>query len=76
MLVSSTYPAWIDDNSAISDPLGHGKRAVNFLHRLRHPAAVNDNRAQNAEIENKHPRAFQLAPFQERIVQRIYGPRH
>ncbi|KAA8606025.1 terminase [Salipiger aestuarii] len=69
MSAASTYPAWIDDGSPIPDPLGYGKRAVTFLKRLRHPAAVNDNTAH-------HPRAFQLAPFQERIVRRIYGPRH
>lgn len=66
---ASTYPAWVDDGSPIPDPLGHGERAVTFLKRLRHPAAANNNTA-------RHTRAFQLAPFQERIVRRIYGPRH
>lgn len=56
--------------------MGYGERAVTFLRRLRHPAAVNDNRAPKAANANRHPRAFQLAPFQERIVRRIYGPRH
>lgn len=76
IIEASTYPAWIDDNSAIPDPLGYGERAVEFLRRLRHPAAVNENRAPKAANANRHPQAFQLAPFQERIVRRIYGPRH
>ncbi|MCA0996310.1 terminase large subunit [Alloyangia pacifica] len=64
MTKKSTYPAWVFDNSAISDPLGHGERAVQFLRRLRHPASTATKRA------------FQLAPWQERIVRRIYGPRN
>ncbi|WP_424976809.1 terminase large subunit [Leisingera sp. S232] len=76
MSTASTYPAWLDDGSTIPDPLGHGERAVRFLRLLRHPAALNTNRAPNAANVNRHPRAFQLAPFQERIVRRIYGPRH
>ncbi|WP_245845198.1 terminase large subunit domain-containing protein [Pseudothioclava arenosa] len=52
------------DNSPIPDPLGHGERAVQFLRRLRHPASTAPKRA------------FQLAPWQERIVRRIYGPRN
>jgi phage terminase large subunit-like protein len=57
-------PAWIFDGSEIDDPLGHGERAVEFLRRLRHPKS------------NLPKRAFQLDPWQERIVRRIYGPRH
>lgn len=61
---SDTYPAWIYDDSPIDDPLGYGERAVEFLRRLRHP-------------QSRLPkRAFQLDPWQERIVRRIYGPRH
>ncbi|WP_347920282.1 terminase TerL endonuclease subunit [Paracoccus marcusii] len=71
----STYPSWIFDGSEIPDPLGHGQRAVSFLRRLRHPAAANANHAPAANV-NAHPRAFQLTPWQERIVRRIYGPRH
>ncbi|AJE47189.1 Phage terminase-like protein [Celeribacter indicus] len=41
--------------------MGFGERAVTFLRMLRHP---------------KSGRAFQLDPWQERIVRRIYGPRH
>jgi phage terminase large subunit-like protein len=58
------FPAWIYDNSPIADPLGHGERAVTFLKRLRHP---------NSDAPGS---AFQLAPWQERIVRRIYAPRH
>ncbi|THF93405.1 MAG: terminase large subunit, partial [Sulfitobacter sp. SK025] len=60
----STYPAWVHDTSPIPDPLGHGERAVQFLRALRHPAS------------DAPGRAFQLAPWQERIIRRIYGPRH
>ncbi|MBS0535375.1 MAG: terminase large subunit [Proteobacteria bacterium] len=55
---------WIFDNSEIPDPFGYGERAVEFLRRLKHPK----NPARG------HP--FQLDPWQERIVRRIYGPRH
>ena len=61
---NKTYPAWVFDGSAIPDPLGHGERAVEFLRRLRHPASTAPGRA------------FQLTPWQERIVRRIYGPRN
>lgn len=57
----STYPGWIYDGSPIEDPLGHGERAVKFLRLLKHP---------------KSGLPFQLDPWQERIVRRIYGPRH
>ena len=60
----STYPAWCFDDSPIDDPLGYGERAVQFLRRLKHP---------NSSASG---RKFQLAPWQERIVRRIYGPRH
>lgn len=64
MSVASTYPHWIFDGSQIPDPLGHGDRAVAFLKKLRHPAST----------APKH--GFQLYPFQERLIRRIYGPRH
>ncbi|PYF06731.1 phage terminase [Rhodobacter viridis] len=63
MTSQSTYPTWVFDGSPIDDPLGAGERAVQFLRRLRHPASTAPKRA------------FQLAPWQERIVRRIYGPR-
>ena len=60
----SAYPHWIYDASPIADDLGHGERSVEFLRRLKHPNSTAPNQA------------FQLHPFQERIVRRIYGPRH
>lgn len=57
-------PLWIDDGSEIPDPLGHGQRAVDWLKRLKHPK----NPAPG------HP--FQLDPWQERTIRKIYGPRH
>lgn len=62
--IRSTYPEWVYDGSEIPDPLGHGERAVRFLRALRHPKSTLPNRA------------FQLDPWQERVVRRIYGPRH
>lgn len=63
-MTATAFPDWIYDGSTIPDPLGYGERAVQFLRRLRHPNSLAPNRA------------MQLAPWQERIVQRIYGPRH
>lgn len=60
---SDTYPHWLFDGSPIDDPLGYGERAVTFLRRLKHPKSTLPKRA------------FQLDPWQERIVRRIYGPR-
>jgi len=57
-------PSWIEDGSEIPDPMGYGERAVAWLKRLKHP--------KNPALG--HP--FQLDPWQERIVRRIYGPRH
>src|SRR5690606_23118216 len=51
------------DGSEIPDPFGFGERAVRFLRALRHPKS------------HLPGRAFQLDPWQERIVRRIYGPR-
>lgn len=60
----STFPAWIYENSPIDDPFGYGERAVQTLRSLRHP-------------KSKLPgRAFQLDPWMERVIRRIYGPRH
>lgn len=59
-----TYPAWVQDDSPIPDPFGYGQRAVDFLRLLRHPKST---------LPKKQ---FQLAPFQERIVKKIYGPRN
>ncbi len=63
-MTASTYPEWIYDGSEIADPFGYGERAVTFLRRLKHP-------------KSRAPaRAFQLDPWQERIVRRVYAPRH
>lgn len=63
-MTRSPYPDWLFDNSPIDDPMGFGERAVTFLRRLRHPKST----------ALRH--AFQLDPWQERLVRRIYGPRH
>jgi phage terminase large subunit-like protein len=47
----------------VPDPLGYGQRAVDFLRGLKHPKS---STAGNA---------FQLDPWQEKIVRQIYGPR-
>lgn len=64
MTTRSTYPDWIYDGSDIPDPFGYGDRAVRFLRALKHPKSTAPGRA------------FQLDEWQERIVRRIYGPRH
>lgn len=56
--------SWIFDDSPIDDPFGYGERAVQFLRLLRHPKSTLPDQA------------FDLSPWQERIVRRIYGPRH
>lgn len=60
----STYPDWLFDDTPIDDPFGYGERAVRFLRALKHPKST------------ALKRAFQLDPWQERMVRRIYGPRH
>lgn len=54
-----SYPIWVFDKSPIPDPYGYGERAVKFIRALKHP---------------KTGKPFQLDPWQERIVRRIYGP--
>lgn len=57
-------PSWISDGSPIDDPFGYGERAVTWLRRLKHP-------------KNPAPgNPFQLDEWQERIIRKIYGPRH
>lgn len=56
-------PDWIDHPELIPDPFGHGARAVRFLRKLRHP-------------KSRLPgQPFQLDPWQEAVIRRIYGPR-
>ncbi len=57
-------PSWINDGSEIEDTFGDGERAVQWLRRLKHPK----NPARG------HP--FQLDEWQERIIRKLYGPRH
>ena len=64
MKVMMTYPSWIDDDSQIEDTFGDGERAIRFLRNLRHPKSAAPGRA------------FQLDRWMERIIRRIYGPRH
>ncbi|WP_275788566.1 terminase large subunit [Pararhizobium gei] len=56
--------SWIFDDTPIDDPFGYGERAVQFLRLLKHPKSTLPNLA------------FDLSPWQERIVRAIYGPRH
>lgn len=54
----------IFDDEEIPDPFGYGERAVRFLRALRHPKSTLPGLS------------FDLSPWQERIVRKIYGPRH
>jgi phage terminase large subunit-like protein len=60
--MTTIHPRWVSDNSPIADPHGRGGRAARFFRALRHPKSTAPKRA------------FELAPFWERIVRRIYGP--
>ncbi len=62
--MTTTRPSWAFDDSPIDDPLGYGERAVRFFDALRHPLSMDPERR------------FGLHPFWERVVRRIYGPRH
>lgn len=59
-MIKARRPAWLFDNSDIADPFGYGERAVDFLKRLHHPKSETGK--------------FDLPPFWERAVKRIYGP--
>lgn len=61
---ASTFPHWINETDPIADPTGKGDRAVRFLRALRHPNSTESGGS------------FQLYPWQERLVRRIYSPRH
>lgn len=58
---TSSYPAWLFDDSKIPDPHGRGERAVRFIRALRHPKSGDPGRQ------------FQLDRWQERIVRKVYG---
>ncbi|RLL73842.1 terminase large subunit [Ochrobactrum soli] len=59
-MIKARRPAWLFDDSDIPDPFGYGERAVDFLKRLHHPKSETGK--------------FDLPPFWERAVKRIYGP--
>lgn len=59
-----SHPEWVFDDSPIADPFGYGQRAIDFLGLLRHPKS------------RLTGQAFEILPWQERIVRRIYGPCH
>ncbi|KGJ13594.1 terminase large subunit [Paracoccus sanguinis] len=75
-MAASTFPSWITSGDPIPDPSGKGERAVKFLRSLRHPNADNRNSAPITANSNGHPRAFQLFDWQERLVRKVYSPRH
>lgn len=53
--------AWIFDDTPLPDPHGKGEAAVKFIKALKHP-------------KSKLPgNAFDLSPWQERIVRRVFG---
>jgi phage terminase large subunit-like protein len=60
--MTTIHPRWVSDSSPIADTHGRGERAARFFRALRHPKSTAPKRA------------FELAPFWERIVRRIYGP--
>ncbi len=57
-------PCSTSDFAHIPDPFGYGERAVRFLRNLRHPKSMLPGKP------------FQLDPWQEEIVRKIYGPRY
>ncbi len=59
-----TYPHWLFDDSPIDDPLGYGERAVMFARSLRHPKSTLPGGA------------FQLDPWMERLLRKLYGARN
>lgn len=59
--MTTSSPTWVFDGSPLPDPLGYGERAVRFLKKLKHPKS----RALG--------RPFEVWPFMERIVRRVYG---
>lgn len=56
-------PTWVFNKTRIPDPKGHAAKMLRFADLLCHP---------KSEAEDQ--RLF-LAPWQRRIIQRIYGPR-
>lgn len=54
-------PDWLKGNDPLPDPHGRGERAVQFLTRLKLHEGKYDGQP------------FELAPWQERLVRRVYG---
>ena len=62
--ISKAYPSWLFDGSPIEDTAGDADRAIKFIASLRHPGSTAPGKR------------FVLPAFWERIIRRIYGPRH
>jgi phage terminase large subunit-like protein len=60
-MTTKTNLEWIFNNTPLPDPQGKGERAVKFIKALRHP---------KSGLPKKQ---FQLDPWMERIIRRIYG---
>jgi phage terminase large subunit-like protein len=59
--MTRTNLEWIFNDTPLPDPHGYGERAVKFIKALRHP---------KSSLPKK---AFQLDPWMERIIRRVYG---
>jgi phage terminase large subunit-like protein len=62
--MTTIRPLWVDDGSEIEDTFGYAEENIQWLRRLKHPK----NKAKG------HP--FQLSLWQERVLRKIFGPRH
>lgn len=58
MTLRDPYPHWVFDTSPLPDPHGKGEAAVRFIRANRHHSTG---------------KLYQLDPWQERIVRRIFG---
>lgn len=58
-MTKTRRPEWLFDDSPLPDPHGYGQRAVDFLRWMNHPKSQSGK--------------FELLPFQERLVRKIYG---
>lgn len=56
-----SYPAWVFDRTKLPDPHKKGEQAAKFLKLMKHPKSLADGQA------------FELWPFLDRIVRRVYG---
>lgn len=54
-------PEWLFDDSPIPDPRGKGKRAVEFISRLRHPKSMEPDQA------------FHFPRWMRRLIAKVYG---